>query len=226
METSGQNGRTLRVDTYAETRRTSLLLRTDTPLEVWKQLGEKIAVMADSSAWWLGDWLVYGQKKYADRYEAAIAQTSLDYQTLRNYAWIAKKFKISRRRPSLSFQHHVEVAALPEPDQDKWLDMAERFNWSRNRLRRELKSAYSSQPARVMEASQVQLRVAVDCQKRWEMAAERTGATLIEWIIGALNHAALTALDNSGNETQEAQATAMAHPRSRATAWAQVISRQ
>ncbi|SRR5216683_1229151 len=223
VDTSGKNGGVLRIDSYAETRRTGLLLRTDTPLEIWKQLGEKIAIMADSSAWWLGDWLVYGQKRYADRYESAIAQTSLDYGTLRNYAWIARKFKINRRRAALSFQHHVEVAALPEPDQDKWLEMADKFGWSRNRLRRELKNAGSNQPAQVEEAVHVQLRVALDCQKRWAMAAERTGTTLTEWIVGALDHAALTALGNSESGSQSVQAAAIVSSRGHATAAAQVI---
>ena len=41
----------------------------------------------------------------------------LDYQTLRNYAWVARRFAMSRRRDTLSFGHHAEVPALPEPEQ-------------------------------------------------------------------------------------------------------------
>ena len=70
------------------------------------------------AAWCLGDWLVFGEQAYAGRYRQAIERTSLDYQTLGNYAWVAKRFSLSRRRDELSFGHHSEVAALPEPEQD------------------------------------------------------------------------------------------------------------
>ena len=49
----------------------------------------------------------------------------LDYQTLRNYAWVARRFPAGRRRAGVSFAHHAEVARLPEPEQDYWLRRAE-----------------------------------------------------------------------------------------------------
>ena len=97
--------------------------------------------IADSSAWCLGDWLIYGQHLYADRYRHAVAMAGLDYQTLRNYAWIARKFEPARRRAGLAFQHHVEVAALPPQVQDHWLDLAENFRWSRNELRKQIRDS-------------------------------------------------------------------------------------
>jgi hypothetical protein len=96
-------------------------------------------VAASTSAWCLGDWLVYGETRFAGRYRSAIEHTSLEYKTLRNYAWIARKFPHARRRVSLSFGHHAEVAALPDPEQDYWLSQAESLGWSRNSLRRELR---------------------------------------------------------------------------------------
>lgn len=101
----------------------------------WEQAGLKIARIADSSAWCLGDWLIYGQNVYAGRYRHAVAMAGLDYQTLRNYAWVARRFELCRRREGLSFQHHAEVAALSVADQDRWLDRAEQGGWSRNQLR-------------------------------------------------------------------------------------------
>jgi hypothetical protein len=87
--------------------------------------------VASSSAWCLGDWLNYGQSAYPGRYQDAIEGTSLDYQTLRNYAWVARRFSLSRRRDRISFGQHAEVAALPEPEQDFWLRKAEELCWSR-----------------------------------------------------------------------------------------------
>ncbi len=88
------------------------------PFEAWLAVGTQLAAVAASSAWCLGDWLAYGQAAYAGRYQEAIEQTGLEYQTLRNYAWVAGRFELSRRRDTLSFGHHAEVAALPEPEQD------------------------------------------------------------------------------------------------------------
>jgi len=47
---------------------------------------------AVSSAWCLGDGLIAGQAAYGSRNRDAIGRTGLDYQTLRNYAWVAGRF--------------------------------------------------------------------------------------------------------------------------------------
>src|SRR6266536_1438757 len=60
----------------------------------------------------MGAWLAHGQAAYRSRYRTAIEQTGLDYQTLRNYAWVAGRFELSRRRDTLSFGRHAEAAAL------------------------------------------------------------------------------------------------------------------
>ena len=46
-------------------------------------------------------------------------------QTLANEKYVSSRFEISRRRESLSFSHHSEVAALEPKQQDDWLDKAE-----------------------------------------------------------------------------------------------------
>jgi hypothetical protein len=125
-------------------RRTALRLPEDLPLVSWRRIGRQINLIGDSSQWWLADWLVYGQARFPDRYKQAVAETSLEYQTLRNYAWVARRFEMSRRRDKVSFQHHAEVAALPEPDQDLWLNRAERLGWSLSELRRQLRTARSN----------------------------------------------------------------------------------
>ena len=105
------------------------------------RIGRQLEAVASSSAWCLGDWLSYGRAAYAGRYRDAVEQTSLDYQTLRNYAWVAGRFPLSRRRDTLSFGHHAEVAALPEPEQDFWLRKAGDLGWSRNHLRCEVRAS-------------------------------------------------------------------------------------
>lgn len=111
------------------------------PFERWLNVGRHLSDVYSSSAWCLGDWLAYGERTYGGRYRDAIEATSLDYQTLRNYAWVAKRFSLSRRRDSLSLAHHAEVAALPEAEQDFWLRKAEQLDWSVKLLRLEVRKS-------------------------------------------------------------------------------------
>lgn len=121
--------------------RKGLQLPRQCSFDNWLIIGEQLSAISSSSRWCLGDWLFYGEKAYSGRYREAIEQTSLDYQTLRNYAWVARRFVMSRRRDTLTFAHHAEVAALSEPEQDFWLRKAEDLEWSRNRLRREVRAS-------------------------------------------------------------------------------------
>jgi hypothetical protein len=113
----------------------------------WVGVGRRLSDVYSSSAWCLGDWLVYGEAAFGGRYREAVEQTSLDYQTLRNYAWVAKRFGLSRRREGLSFGHHAEVAALPEAEQDFWLRKAEELGWPVKRLRQEVRASLAARSA-------------------------------------------------------------------------------
>src|SRR3954470_2699940 len=112
--------------------------------EAWREFGVKLGSYGNATQWWLGDWLVFGRMKYGRRYKDAIAATGLDYQTLRNYAVVARRFERSRRRANLTFQHHAVLCALSNDEQDAWLDRAEAGRWSRNELRRRLRAAASA----------------------------------------------------------------------------------
>lgn len=154
-----------------------------------------MARITDSSTWCLGDWLAFGQVEYSDRYQRAIELAGLDYQTLRNYAWVARKFEWARRRPALSFQHHAEVAAMAEAEQDRWLELAESRGWSRNQLRRHIRDGGDPEGARPVEALVLpRMRVPVNHVTRWRAAAERSGTEFESWVIAALNSAAGEAL--------------------------------
>lgn len=122
-------------------RRSGLLLPRNLPFKVWEGIGGELTAALNSSAWWVADWLAYGEDSYADRYTEAIKRTSLNYQTLRNYTWVARSFELSRRRDALSFGHHAEVAALERPEQDYWLSKAEELSWSRNELRKQVRAS-------------------------------------------------------------------------------------
>ncbi|EME57734.1 hypothetical protein H074_21127 [Amycolatopsis decaplanina DSM 44594] len=145
----------------------------------------------DSSAWCLGDWLVCGQENYADRYVRAIDAAGLDYQTLRNYAWVTRRFQLERRRELLSFQHHAEVAALDAKEQDHWLDRAEKERWSRNELRRRLRGIKANKKTGAESAAVIpRLAVARERVERWRAAAQQADDHLENWMVLILDRAA------------------------------------
>jgi hypothetical protein len=180
------------------------------PFEAWADIGRQLSTLMTSSAWCLGDWLAYGQRTYDHRYRHAVEQTRLDYQTLRNYAWVARRFELARRWDTLSFGHHAEVASLPGPEQDFWLRKAEQFRWSTSQLRREVRTslherqtsttgpaspAQPGQPAGGQSrtpATVLQIPLTPQQSQGYELAASRQGLPLPAWITQILDHAAHT----------------------------------
>src|SRR4051794_11275921 len=116
----------------------------------WVREGRMLGALGRSVGWWLGDWLRYGALRYGERYELASRITGYDRQTLMNMAYVASRVESSRRREKLSFSHHAEVAALPQPKQDWWLGHAEAEELSvralRGEIRRGSRSALVRQP--------------------------------------------------------------------------------
>jgi predicted HicB family RNase H-like nuclease len=159
------------------------------PYETWSALGPRIAAGANASRWWLGDWLVFGERRYGARYRLAVAATGLDYQTLRNYAMVARRFELSRRRDSLSFQHHAEVCALSDEEQDRWLDVAAEHRWSKRELRSHLQRC-RRQESSPDDRHLLRLTVEPAREERWREAAASCRCSLEEWVILALDVAA------------------------------------
>ena len=115
--------------------RTQLPLPDDLTYEEWEDIGRTLDAVEAASQWWRGDWLNYGERKYGEKYAQAIEVTGKSPQGLMNAAWVAGKFETSRRRETLSWSHHAEVAALDHDIQDQLLDQAESEEWTRNVLR-------------------------------------------------------------------------------------------
>lgn len=187
-----------------------LQLPKQLPFERWVGIGRQLSAACTSAAWCLGDWLAFGQRAYADRYQQAIEQTSLDYQTLRNYSWVASRFALGRRRNTLSFGHHAEVAARPEPEQDYWLRKAEEHRWPVKRLRREIRTSLeqreSGQQDQGAESQdepdsvgrRLQIRLSPAQLQSCQAAADKAGLSIEAWTIRAIDEAARHELGASG----------------------------
>jgi hypothetical protein len=176
------------------------------PFEAWSELGAKFGGYANATCWWLGDWLAFGQMKYGRRYKEAIAGTGLEYQTLRNYAVVARRFDACRRRPDLSFHHHAELCALDDEEQERWLELAAARHWSKTELRRRVAAAHRPIPPASLTQARVMVFVNLERARRWQEAAARFDCDIEHWLVRTLDQAALTVLGPPRDHASEATA--------------------
>lgn len=169
---------------------TSLRLPAGLDFDEWVVHGQRIAGIARASAWWVGDWVNYGEEAYGRRYQDALALTGLEYGTLRNYAMVAGRFPVSRRRDTLSFGHHQLVTSMHPSEQERWLDQADAGRWSVKQLGDAIRAAGRSEATDVVPLVPVSVRVDEERRQAWAAAAEEAGLELGEWIRQTLDEAA------------------------------------
>jgi N6-adenosine-specific RNA methylase IME4 len=102
----------------------------------WQDTGRLLGRIGRACQWWIGDWLNYGERRYGEKYSQGVEATGLEYQTLANFAWVARRVEPSRRREDLSWGHHAEIAALEPGEQDRLLEQAVAEELSVRELRR------------------------------------------------------------------------------------------
>lgn len=115
--------------------------RRDLARHEWLVVGKRLGGISRCNQWWMGDWVRYGCQKWGEKYTQAAKITGYDPRSLANMASIAAAFESSRRREDLTWSHHVAVAALPEDEQEKWLNRAAAERLSVADLRTELRAA-------------------------------------------------------------------------------------
>jgi hypothetical protein len=163
--------------------------------EGWERVGHQLSGVIDSSCWWLGDWLIFGKRHFSDGYQQAIRAAGLSYQTLRNYAWVARRFPVANRRSELTFQHHAEVASLPPEVRQHWLDLAVEGKWSTKQLRTRIKAkAVAEGPAGGSGAADPRIDIPQEHVTVWNAAAAQLGIDLRDWMVTTLDLAAQAVL--------------------------------
>jgi len=121
--------------------KTGLVFDESLTYDEWELIGKQLQNIHKSIAWFIGDWLNFGEIKWGEMYAQAIEETGLDYDTLVIYKFVANRIQLPRRRGNLSFSIHREVAPLEPKEQDKFLDLAEQNNLTRNDVRELIKEA-------------------------------------------------------------------------------------
>ncbi len=110
------------------------------PYDSYESLGRYFGRMNRSCSWWVGDWLVFGEGVYGERFAQAVAATGLSEQTLLQRSYVCRNIPRSRRRAGLSFSVHLLVAKLDARAQKTWLDRAEKNGWSAKDLAAAMKA--------------------------------------------------------------------------------------
>ena len=120
---------------------TGLILAKDLTFEEWNAIGSSFGTALQTAAWCIGDWMVYGERKWSKQlllagadfdpktpnripshvFDRAVEATGLDRQTISKYAEVCRKIPMDERRVRLSFGHHRILAPLPSPQRLEWM---------------------------------------------------------------------------------------------------------
>ena len=137
--------------------RTGCVLPDDLPFDEWRAMWSRLRAVEGAIQWIQGDWLNFGAERYefteydllrcaksttngrVSKYASVLTFSDEEYQTLANRAWVSRSIPLARRREKLTWSHHAEIARLPSPQQNRWLDKSEEANWSVAELRRQLR---------------------------------------------------------------------------------------
>lgn len=88
-----------------------------------------------TSAWLLGDLMNHVERVYGETVGQVAEATGLSPGTIHNYTSVCAHIPRSRRRASLPFSTHAEVAYLEPDEQEKWLKEATTNKWTKAELR-------------------------------------------------------------------------------------------
>jgi DNA-binding transcriptional regulator YdaS (Cro superfamily) len=124
-----------------------LFLPADLAYETYESIGAMLGALHQASSFLVGDYLLYGEFTYGEKYTQAALLLGLSPQTLANYASIAKRVPPGRRKIGVSFSIHGEVASLPPELQEHWLTVAKNEQLTKQEIRDRLRPPKELPPA-------------------------------------------------------------------------------
>lgn len=116
-----------------------LFLPADLEYDAYESVGAMLGALHQATGFLIGDFLLFGEAAYGEKYTQAALLIGLSPQTLANYASIAKRVPPGRRHANVSFSIHGEVASLPPELQEHWLTVAANEQLTKQELRDRLR---------------------------------------------------------------------------------------
>lgn len=101
----------------------NLVFSEETPFEIWEPYTRGILEAGRRNMRDAGYCLIFGERKYGEKYAQVIDAMRYAPKTLQNAVWVVSK--ITTWHDRLSFAHHEVVAALSDVAQDELLTQAE-----------------------------------------------------------------------------------------------------
>lgn len=99
-----------------------LIIEGTPTVEEWTEYGLKLRRVETSLNWIIGDYLVYGEFKYGEKYSQILDESMMN--SWKVYHWVSKHVLPERRVKELSWTHHRLIASLPPVYQTKMLEKA------------------------------------------------------------------------------------------------------
>ena len=115
---------------YEESR---LNLPSGVSIDEWMKVGRTLSDMQNSTPWWIGDWVNYGEAHYGETYSQGLTLWSSAYQSLVNMAYVARQYP-PETRTSLSWTHHRYAASLDPEERTALLETAKQEEWTSREL--------------------------------------------------------------------------------------------
>lgn len=109
--------------------------------ESYESLGAFLGEFKSRINFYLGDWLIFGEGTFAERWSQACEATGLAEQTLLRIMSVCRNVAPSRRHDRLSFSVHAAVQKLGAREQRKWLARAAQAGWGYAELRKAMQAA-------------------------------------------------------------------------------------
>jgi hypothetical protein len=121
----------MRTGLPGELRQDSYTLPPDLTYAEWKDVLALTEYIAEASPWWLGDALVYGERRFPDRHSQALPTAEEDpsgarQSRIKSAVWVSSKFPPVTRVTELSWSHHRAVAEFDPPEAKALLEAAKR----------------------------------------------------------------------------------------------------
>lgn len=88
----------------------------------WQEFGDTLRRIAKGHQWWWGDWLLFGEGAYGERFSQALEATGWEAKTIMQYARVCRDVPAAERSEDVPFSHYANgLSALGAPERAEWV---------------------------------------------------------------------------------------------------------